>query len=61
MKMCEFLVLDGGDYREMPVNGGVDDLIALWKTRKKTPALARRPPGPRPTARTRRSATAAQI
>jgi DNA replication protein DnaC len=35
-EMCEFLVLDGGDYREMPVNGGVDDLIALWKTRKKT-------------------------
>ena len=27
--------MDGADYREMPVNGGVDDLITLWKTRKK--------------------------
>jgi DNA replication protein DnaC len=35
-EMCEFLVLDGADYREMPTNGGVDDLINLWKTRKKT-------------------------
>jgi DNA replication protein DnaC len=33
-EMCEFQVLDGGDYRELPVNGGVDDLIALWKRRK---------------------------
>jgi hypothetical protein len=28
--------MDGADYRELPVNGGVDDLIALWKTRRKT-------------------------
>jgi DNA replication protein DnaC len=34
-EMCEFLYLDGGDYRELPPNGGVDDLIALWKTRSK--------------------------
>jgi DNA replication protein DnaC len=41
-EMCEFVVMDGGDFRELPVNGGVDDLIALWKTRKKTlPALSR--------------------
>jgi DNA replication protein DnaC len=41
-EMCEFVVMDGGDYRELPVNGGVDDLIALWKTRKKTlPTLSR--------------------
>ena len=41
-EMCEFVVMDGGDYRELPVNGGVDDLIALWKTRKKTlPTLPR--------------------
>jgi hypothetical protein len=33
--MCEFVVLDGADYRELPTNGGVDDLIALWKTRRK--------------------------
>src|SRR5262249_41500825 len=37
-EMCEFVQLDGADYRELPLNGGVDDLIALWKMRagKKT-------------------------
>jgi DNA replication protein DnaC len=39
-EMCEFLYLDGGDYRELPPNGGVDDLITLWKTRSKA---ARKP------------------
>ena len=34
-EMCEFLQLDGADYRELPVNGGVDDLMTLWKRRKK--------------------------
>jgi len=34
-EMCEFLYLDGGDYRELPPNGGVDDLVTLWKTRSK--------------------------
>ena len=34
-EMCEFVEMDGADYRELPVNGGVDDLIALWKTRRK--------------------------
>ena len=34
--MCEFLVLDGADYRELPINGGVDDLLTMWKMRKKT-------------------------
>ena len=38
-EMCEFEVLDGGDYRELPLNGGVDDLITLWKTRKKESLL----------------------
>ena len=34
--------MDGADYRELPVNGGVDDLITLWKMRKKVlPARAR--------------------
>jgi DNA replication protein DnaC len=32
-EMCEFIEMDGADYRELPVNGGVDDLIALWKMR----------------------------
>jgi DNA replication protein DnaC len=34
-EMCEFIEMDGADYRELPVNGGVDDLITLWKMRKK--------------------------
>ena len=34
-EMCEFLQMDGADYRELPVNGGVDDLMTLWKRRKK--------------------------
>src|SRR5437870_880928 len=34
-EMCEFIVMDGADYREMPTNGGVDDLLAMWKMRKK--------------------------
>jgi DNA replication protein DnaC len=35
-EMCEFLPMDGADYRELPTNGGVDDLIALWKTRRRS-------------------------
>ena len=35
-EMCEFLPMDGADYRELPTNGGVDDLVALWKTRRKS-------------------------
>jgi DNA replication protein DnaC len=35
-EMCEFEVMDGADYRELPTNGGVDDLVTLWKTRRKT-------------------------
>jgi DNA replication protein DnaC len=35
-EMCEFLVLDGADYREMPANGGIDDLLTMWKMRKKS-------------------------
>jgi DNA replication protein DnaC len=46
-EMCEFLYLDGGDYRELPPNGGVDDLITLWKTRSKA---ARKPSLPSRTA-----------
>src|SRR6266850_4201759 len=34
-EMCEFIEMDGADYRELPVNGGVDDLVTLWKLRKK--------------------------
>ena len=28
-EMCEFEALDGADYRELPANGGVDDLVTM--------------------------------
>jgi DNA replication protein DnaC len=30
-EMCEFLEYDGADYRHLPPNGGVDDLVMLWQ------------------------------
>jgi DNA replication protein DnaC len=33
-EMCEFIEMDGADYRELPTNGGVDDLVTLWKMRQ---------------------------
>jgi DNA replication protein DnaC len=47
-EMCEFLYLDGGDYRELPPNGGVDELMTLWKMRSKAsrkPSLPSRSAG----------------
>ena len=35
-EMAEFVILDGAESRELPANGGEDDLITLWKTRRKT-------------------------
>ena len=35
-EMADSLQLDGADYRELPTNGGVDDLVTLWKMRRKT-------------------------
>lgn len=36
-EMCgDFVVLDAADYRERPQNAGVDDLLAMWKLRKKS-------------------------
>lgn len=34
-EMCEFLHLDGADYRELPTNGGADDLRMLWEMRRR--------------------------
>ena len=42
-EMCEFVEMDGADYRELPVNGDVADLMMMWKSRKKTSGL----PSPR--------------
>ena len=36
-EMCEFIDLDGADYRELPTNGGEEDLRALWQQRRKHP------------------------
>ena len=47
-EMCEFQYLDGGDYRELPPNGGVDELMTLWKMRSKAsrkPSLPARSSG----------------
>jgi len=35
-EMCELMLLDGADYRERPTNAGIDDLVSMWKMRKKT-------------------------
>ena len=37
-EMCEFLEYDGADYRLLPPNGGVDDLLALWKVDRRADA-----------------------
>jgi DNA replication protein DnaC len=45
-EMCEFLEYEGADYRHLPPNGGVDDLVMLWKRnprRRSLPARARGP------------------
>ena len=36
-EMCDFVEMDGADYRELPKNGGPEDLIMLWKKRKMSP------------------------
>ena len=35
-EMCEFIHVDGADFRERPTNAGDDDLIAMWKMRSST-------------------------
>lgn len=41
-EMCEFLEYDGPDFRNLPPNGGADELYMLWKAqpRRKLPARA---------------------
>jgi DNA replication protein DnaC len=34
-EMCEFVQMDGADYRERPMNASPDDLVMLWKARRK--------------------------
>src|ERR1044071_7198631 len=45
-EMCDFLEYDGADYRHLPPNGGVSDLVTLWKlapSRRTLPARTRGP------------------
>jgi DNA replication protein DnaC len=46
-EMCEFVYLDGADYRLLPPNGGVEDLVMMAKLRNKA---ARKPSLPSRTA-----------
>ena len=53
-EMCEFVEMDGADYREMPTRTAASTIcITLWKMRQEGAAVARadRPPGARAAAR----------
>ncbi len=41
-EMCEFVHMDGADYRERPTNAGDDDLVNMWKMRKENRGAAGR-------------------
>jgi DNA replication protein DnaC len=45
-EMCEFLEYEGADYRHLPPNGGVDDLVMLWKRNPRRRSLPVRAKGP---------------
>jgi DNA replication protein DnaC len=45
-EMCDFLEYDGADYRHLPPNGGVSDLLTLWKLSPGRRSLPSRTRGP---------------
>jgi DNA replication protein DnaC len=45
-EMCEFLEYEGADYRHLPPNGGVDDLVMLWQRNPRRKILPSRSKGP---------------
>ena len=45
-EMCEFLEYEGADYRHLPPNGGVDDLLMLWQRNPRRRILPSRAKGP---------------
>jgi DNA replication protein DnaC len=45
-EMCDFLEYDGADYRHLPPNGGVEDLVMLWKRTSGRRTLPTRSKGP---------------
>ena len=43
-EMCDFLEFDGADFRHAPPNAGGDDLLTMWKARRRTlPARVKGP------------------
>jgi DNA replication protein DnaC len=40
-EMCEFIEYNGADYRQLPPNGGPEDLLTLWKHQARPQALPR--------------------
>jgi DNA replication protein DnaC len=45
-EMCEFVSVDGADFRERPLNADDDDLVTLWKSRSRArPSLPSRSKG----------------
>jgi DNA replication protein DnaC len=45
-EMCDFLEYEGADYRHLPPNGGVDDLLMLWQRNPRRRTLPARSKGP---------------
>jgi DNA replication protein DnaC len=45
-EMCEFLEYEGADYRQLPPNGGPEDLQAMWKLQGRPAGLPRRSGSP---------------
>jgi DNA replication protein DnaC len=45
-EMCEFVEYEGADYRHLPPNGGVEDLVTLWKRNAGRRSLPSRSKGP---------------
>jgi DNA replication protein DnaC len=45
-EMCDFLEYEGADYRHLPPNGGVDDLVMLWQRNPRRRTLPARSKGP---------------
>jgi DNA replication protein DnaC len=45
-EMCDFLEYEGADYRHLPPNGAVDDLVMLWQRNPRRRSLPARSKGP---------------
>ncbi|HEY3384293.1 MAG TPA: ATP-binding protein [Vicinamibacterales bacterium] len=45
-EMCEFVDFMGADYRQLPPNGGPEDLLTLWKLQERPSGPSRRSASP---------------